>query len=1214
MRVAGGTSRPNEFFTPFSSVGRAPHPPPIYPSHSTHTPCGDGDPDISAYFDSLPHSVVPQVYPEHTEGGRDLFTTAHSYSSVAPFVPLSDLVASGAARNIRIVPYWGIVNGTNIINDEAHTCPDGVTLCPDMHSYPSYNSDGTSRLGDGTLYFQCNAALVAASSNSDSYVQLVSGQKGSVPCTSAMAVDPYNPAYSPLYRLLVNRTAMAAAYWSSALLVRPALDNITVNPALLPSFGVSGPLSIPNADLVLLMTTRPSPNRPVAGYASCLQRDQYGRCTVGQFNWVPELVSVADADSVDTMTNVLHTALHEIVHVLGGMGPGSFPTGTAFINELGEPKAASEVFLVQPDPAYGGTKDVTYIITPKVVNITRTAFNCDSIPGFPLEDLTLGAGSHWEARLAGPELMSYGTGSGLVFVSDLTLAFLEDTNQYVANYSKAGQLVASSKATSANTLTTLSFLTNNALTNDSYNSLPPPLSNGFLRWGAGAGCEWAMGNPAAWNGSYVCTKNNQYGCTQDNRMTAVCVITNAFTQESTCGSKGSMAATGGSAVCDYTVPTANVPPIMRWFNNSQLATDATGLTSASASSTGGYSNALDYRPIFAGYWSCLDATPPNSPGQTGEQGFNDGTNLNASITANYDLKVSGGQTRCPDCRCFVSSLQNYANKLVKVTQLTGMCYRFNCYHSDYLQVGITSAALSSYEWYPCPAGGGKVYVPGYAGHLSCPDPTTFCALESVSGVKYPESNYLKVVIFWGILLGLFLLFVISWILPCCRNPQVRCLKRCCGARQFDTAFVQMRKSDGVWEVVFVPPDAMETAPRISWVLTIITSIGFLLGLALLGLGIYTMFIVSNVDISVASLGCAILIVVVSLTGCVASRRKNSGEEGPSCCLLLFTFEDLFLVIIVAWAAIYLIVLSHMKEYVTAHWDTISSMLPSSVIGTGNKASQLANAQAFLQANQTAAGAIALTLCLMLLVSLAISCYLVRFRIIAAMSLAITAHLSIGLGVIITACGVWMYTSNSIVVPDMPRAVGTFIAIGVLFLVVGIVQEIAIFRKNRFLLVVITVVSVLFSALMWFAVWVFVDQAARVEAWVLSLPDSTLAFIGTALGGRSITQASLSNDMQDYMQNMAVASGILALMELYIAICAISYLRNVGFERQLKDVQEGRLPNGVQLRSMGVSGRLEGVPLPDVEQQNMYGGGGGLYMGPSVVKSGGPRSSHAPRMV
>ena len=49
--------------------------------------------------------------------------------------------------------------------------------------------------------------------------------------------------------------------------------------------------------------------------------------------------------------------------------------------------------------------------------------------GMPLEDQPLGKGAHWEARLAGSEFMSYGSGSGETYVSDLTLAYFEDTNQ-----------------------------------------------------------------------------------------------------------------------------------------------------------------------------------------------------------------------------------------------------------------------------------------------------------------------------------------------------------------------------------------------------------------------------------------------------------------------------------------------------------------------------------------------------------------------------------------------------------------------------------------------------------------------------------------------------------------------------------------------------------------------------------------------------------------
>ena len=37
--------------------------------------------------------------------------------------------------------------------------------------------------------------------------------------------------------------------------------------------------------------------------------------------------------------------------------------------------------------------------------------------------------------------MSYGSGSGQIYISDLTLAFLEDTGQYIPNYLMAGPIM-----------------------------------------------------------------------------------------------------------------------------------------------------------------------------------------------------------------------------------------------------------------------------------------------------------------------------------------------------------------------------------------------------------------------------------------------------------------------------------------------------------------------------------------------------------------------------------------------------------------------------------------------------------------------------------------------------------------------------------------------------------------------------------------------------
>ena len=84
------------------------------------------------------------------------------------------------------------------------------------------------------------------------------------------------------------------------------------------------------------------------------------------------------------------------------------------------------------DPAgdlKGYPKEVVKVTTTQVVKKAREQFACDEINGLPLEDFSLGVGAHWEARLLASEFMSYGSATGEVYISDLTLAYLEDTSK-----------------------------------------------------------------------------------------------------------------------------------------------------------------------------------------------------------------------------------------------------------------------------------------------------------------------------------------------------------------------------------------------------------------------------------------------------------------------------------------------------------------------------------------------------------------------------------------------------------------------------------------------------------------------------------------------------------------------------------------------------------------------------------------------------------------
>jgi hypothetical protein len=112
----------------------------------------------------------------------------------------------------------------------------------------------------------------------------------------------------------------------------------------------------------------------------------------------------------------------------------------------------------------------------------------------------------------------------------------------------------------------------------------------------------------------------------------------------------------------------------------------------------------------------------------------------------------------------------------------------------------------------------QLYIPGFSGSLHCPDATQFCALETITGVFYPEQNILYEVwhvvellpelvprsylqcalsfflslvqyIFWGIILAICLFFFFGCAMPCFRDRLIDCSKGCCGVRQFEDEFL-----------------------------------------------------------------------------------------------------------------------------------------------------------------------------------------------------------------------------------------------------------------------------------------------------------------------------------------------------------------------------------------------------------------------------------------
>ena len=138
------------------------------------------------------------------------------------------------------------------------------------------------------------------------------------------------------------------------------------------------------------------------------------------------------------------------------------------------------------------------------------------------------------------------------------------------------------------------------------------------------------------------------------------------------------------------------------------------------------------------------------------------------------------------------------SSLVAVTDLArfnpsftryGLCYRFNCFRSDYLQIAIKNQ-IGGVSWYKCPTNGGKLYIAGFTGAFTCPDAEDFCRHEQPTGIKYPETDIFWEFLFWGVSLFLVVFFTCICFVPCCRDKMVACGKYRCGVLIFDPVEVR----------------------------------------------------------------------------------------------------------------------------------------------------------------------------------------------------------------------------------------------------------------------------------------------------------------------------------------------------------------------------------------------------------------------------------------
>lgn len=193
------------------------------------------------------------------------------------------------------------------------------------------------------------------------------------------------------------------------------------------------------ADVLLSLTIQPV-IAGIGGTGAFCSSDQNGRPLHLVFNWIyrPDAKLIAnlrdpDVNVAEQYKQMVTLIKHEVLHGLG-FGP------SMWLNSFSSSGQRRQIIAQKPVSDKSGQKDVVYFFVPgtRASDAAKAYFGCDDDSqwqGLPLMGWPpFGRDSHHETRVMRDDLMSYGDGNA---ISSITLAALEDTGHYLANYSNA---------------------------------------------------------------------------------------------------------------------------------------------------------------------------------------------------------------------------------------------------------------------------------------------------------------------------------------------------------------------------------------------------------------------------------------------------------------------------------------------------------------------------------------------------------------------------------------------------------------------------------------------------------------------------------------------------------------------------------------------------------------------------------------------------------
>jgi len=665
-------------------------------------------------------------------------------------------------------------------------------------------------------------------------------------------------------------------------------------------------------------------------------------------------------------------------------------------------------------------------------------------------------------------------------------------------------------------------------------SYVPPASppEGRLRWGYNLGCAFLNSHPnVGWPADHTCAKTGVFTCTPDGYMSANCYVKATYATEAY-QSYGGFDQNAGGPQLTASASTIGIPPWMAFYTSASAAAAAANVVSAPVTAVGGYQASMDYVPVPVGYWSCMysDASTGANASQAG-----DTASAVSQATGFFKAQLSsvtvGGQARCPTCRCMQTRLSAPATYAATLTLPNlGGCYRMNCYRPDYLQVailGATAGITSSFSfWYSCPPAGGKLFVPGFLGSLTCPPAASFCAGQAVSGVLFPEQDLFSVLVFYG---AIGVLCLVAFVVTCFRRARNCCLSRCeaCTAVTAFEPRLDAEERERL-HLKLPPPPAVPALPYA--VLRFGSALTLLLGLAALVTAcVATSSAVTDALTSTIAV-CCVVVVFGALGFSAADLRPH---RRPPCTIIVFFYGALVLSVLLLWISVYAAAFESYSSVAARYYDRLQTVFNTvAVCGADCSRARLVDVLAS-QLRGFAGAIIALMLLafMQLLTSAAASALIIESRkthALLASFVIVTSQLMLAFGVVVLVVTFYLFSNPA--VAAVGGLLGVTTAAGVLFVVTASVGLAGFFSRRLDVLAGFMALQIVTGALALAACATLFAAPDLAAAALLTLDEHDLSLVVGSLGF-SLAQVDIEAAVTQKLRLLALAFALVLLVML-----------------------------------------------------------------------------------